>query len=96
MSKLAIIGTIEAVPAVGMNSYRCSQLIAIGASKMSPAPLNLRLVPEEDETKELLFDVYADAAAFELHRSAPSIAQWRKETAGMVARVEVTRCILAS
>jgi quinol monooxygenase YgiN len=38
-----------------------------------------------------LHEVYRDDAAFEAHSKGTSIAQWRKETAGMVAKVEIAR-----
>jgi quinol monooxygenase YgiN len=40
------------------------------------------LAPHEDDTKVLLYEVYRDDVAFEVHRNGPSIVQWREETAG--------------
>jgi quinol monooxygenase YgiN len=51
------------------------------------------LTPHQDDTKVLAYEVYRDDA-LDAHRNAPSMAQWRKETAGMVAKVQVTRCAL--
>jgi (4S)-4-hydroxy-5-phosphonooxypentane-2,3-dione isomerase len=50
------------------------------------------LLPKEDDTKVLSYEVYRDDAAFEVHRNGPSLAQWREETAGMVVRFHGTRC----
>ena len=43
------------------------------------------LAPREADTKVLVYEVYRDDAAFDVHRSGPSLAQWREETAGMIA-----------
>ena len=50
------------------------------------------LARRDDDTKVLVYEVYRDDAAFEVHRSGPSLAQWREETAGMIARFSATRC----
>ena len=42
------------------------------------------LAPRDGDTKVLVYEVYRDDAAFEVHRSGPSLAQWREETAGMI------------
>jgi len=39
--------------------------------------------------------MYRDAAAFEVHLNAPSLAQWKKETAGMVVSLHGVRCAVA-
>jgi len=50
------------------------------------------LLPNDDDTKVLSYEVYRDAASFEVHRNAPSLARWREETAGMVVKFYATRC----
>ena len=50
------------------------------------------LAPREDDTKVLVYEVYREDAAFDAHRTGPSLAQWREEPAGMIARFSVTRC----
>ena len=50
------------------------------------------LVPREDDAKVLVYEVYIDDAAFEVHRKGESLARWRKETAGMIAKFFVVRC----
>jgi quinol monooxygenase YgiN len=61
--------------------------------KDEPGTLQMEvLAPREDHTKVLVYEVYGDDAAFDVHRSGPSLAQWREETAGMIARFSVTRC----
>ena len=50
------------------------------------------LLPKDDDTIVLLYEVYRDDAAFEVHRNGPSFAQWREEAAGMVVKLYGTRC----
>ena len=49
------------------------------------------MTANDDETKIYIYEVYRDAAAFELHLNSPSIKQWREEAAGMVAGVVVQK-----
>jgi (4S)-4-hydroxy-5-phosphonooxypentane-2,3-dione isomerase len=97
MSKLAIVGTIDVVP--GQRDHVLPLLMAHGARCLKDEPGTLGfevLIPREDETKLLIYEVYQDDAAFDVHRNNPSIAQWRKETAGLVAAVHVAKCALAA
>jgi (4S)-4-hydroxy-5-phosphonooxypentane-2,3-dione isomerase len=93
MSKLAIIGTTQVVP-----TRRGEVLAALAAHQarcLRDEPGTLRfeiLVPREDDTRILLYEVYQDDAAFELHRNSPSIAQFRKETADLGVTISITRC----
>ena len=50
------------------------------------------MAPRDDDTKMLVYEVYRDDAAFDVHRSGASLAQWREETAGMIAKFSITRC----
>ena len=50
------------------------------------------LLPKDDDTKVLSFEMYRDAAAFEAHLKGPSLAQLLKETAGMVMKLHGVRC----
>jgi quinol monooxygenase YgiN len=95
MSKLAIIGAIEVVP--GRKDQLLPLLKAHGARCLKDEPGTLRfevLAPRDDDTRVLIYEVYADDDAFETHRRQPSIARWREETAGMVVSVQVTKCAL--
>jgi quinol monooxygenase YgiN len=92
-AELAIVGTIE------IASERRDQflpfLIAHRARCLKDEPGTLHfevLLPQDDGSKVLLHEVYQDAAAFDRHRNGPSIAQFRRETAGMVAKIYFTRC----
>ena len=93
MAKFAIVATIDV--AAGRRDELLTLLTAHRARCLKDEPGTLQfdvLLPREDDTKLLSYEVYRDAGAFELHRNGRSIAQWREETAGMIARINVTRC----
>ena len=52
------------------------------------------LAPREDDSKLLLYEIYRDDAAFDVHRNGPSIAQLREQTPGMIAKLYGTKCAL--
>jgi quinol monooxygenase YgiN len=52
------------------------------------------LAPREDDTKVLIYEVYQDDAAFDVHFNGPSIARAREEAAGMMLKLYGTRCAL--
>nr|WP_245164265.1 antibiotic biosynthesis monooxygenase family protein [Bradyrhizobium elkanii] len=54
------------------------------------------LVPREDAAKLLIYEVYQDDTAFEAHRNARSIAQFREESAGLGIKITATRCTPAA
>ena len=52
------------------------------------------LVSREDDTKVLLYEVYRDDAAFDVHLNGPHIERVREEAAGMILKLYGTRCSL--
>jgi (4S)-4-hydroxy-5-phosphonooxypentane-2,3-dione isomerase len=93
MSKLVIMGTIEVAPE--KRAQVLPLLMAHRARCLSDEPGTLQfevMLPREDDSKILIYEVYRDDAAFEAHRNAPSIAQWREETSGLAVKVIATRC----
>jgi (4S)-4-hydroxy-5-phosphonooxypentane-2,3-dione isomerase len=95
MSKLAIVGTIDVAP--GRRDEVLSALKAHKDRVLKDEPGVLKfeiLVPREDNTRILLFEVYQDDATFELHRTNLSITQFREETAGMDVKISITRCAI--
>jgi quinol monooxygenase YgiN len=93
MPRLAIVVTIEV--ALGRRDQVLSSLVAHKARCLRDEPGTLQfevLVPNDDDTKALSYEVYRDDAAFEVHRNGASLARWRKETAGMVVKLHGTRC----
>ena len=93
MAKFALVGTIEVAP--GRKEQLVAALMAHRARcpKDDPGTLQMEvLAPRDDHTRLLLYEVYRDDAAFDVHRDGPSFAQRREETAGAIAEFSVTRC----
>jgi quinol monooxygenase YgiN len=92
MSRFANVVTIEVAPG------RRDQIVTLLAAhkerlKDEPGTLQFEvLLPKDDDTKVLSFEMYRDAAAFEVHLNGPSLAQLREETAGMVMKLQGVRC----
>jgi quinol monooxygenase YgiN len=96
MAKLAIIATIEVAP--GRRAEFVPVLMAHKQRSLKEEPGTLQfevLLPHDDETKVLLYELYRDAAAFEEHRNAASIARFREEASGMFGKILGTRCLLS-
>jgi quinol monooxygenase YgiN len=96
LPKLAIIGTLEVAP--GRKDEVLPLLMAHRARCVKDEPGTLQfevLVPREDDTKVLLYEVYRDDAAFNVHWNGTSVARLREEAAGMIVKVSGTRCALA-
>ena len=91
MSKFANVVTIEVAP--GRKDEVVALLLAHKARlKDEPGTLQFEvLLPKDDDTKVRVYEMNRDAAAFEVHRNGPSLAQWKKETAGM-AKLHGVRC----
>jgi len=88
MTKLAIIATIEAEP--GRRDDLLPVLMAHRARSLKDEPGTLQfdfVLPNDDKTKVVLYGVYLDQAAFEAHRNGASMARYREESAGMVAKM---------
>jgi len=93
MSKLVIMGTIEV--ASGNRAQVLPLLMAHRARCLKDEPGTLQfevMIPRDDDSKILIDEVYQDAAAFEVHRNAASITQWRQDSAGMNVKVVATKC----
>jgi len=92
MPKFANVVTIEVAP--GRRDQVVTLLAAHKARTLKePGTLQFEiLLPKDDDTKVLTYEVYRDDAAFEVHRNGPSLSQWGKETAGMVAKLHGVRC----
>ena len=96
MPKVAIIGTIEVEP--GQRDQLVPLLMEHRARCMKDEPaITLQmefLAPYDDDSKVLLYEVYRDDAAFEVHRNGRSMAQFRQDTAGMRVKLHATKCAL--
>jgi (4S)-4-hydroxy-5-phosphonooxypentane-2,3-dione isomerase len=95
MPKLAIIATIEItrgriddyVPLAIAHRARCL--------KDEPGTLAFEILrPRYGDSKVLLYELYADDAAFEAHWNGPSIKRVREEAeaAGITMKISGTRC----
>jgi (4S)-4-hydroxy-5-phosphonooxypentane-2,3-dione isomerase len=95
MSKFANVVTIEVAP--GRRDEVVTALLAHKARlKEEPGTLQFEiLLPKDDDTKVRAYEMYRDAAAFEVHLNGPSLAQWKEETAGMVVKLNGVRCAVA-
>jgi quinol monooxygenase YgiN len=92
MSKFANVVTIEVAP--GRRDQVVTLLLAHKARlKDEPGTLQFEvLLPKEDDTKILSYEVYRDAAAFEVHLNGPSLAQLKEEIAATVVKLHGVRC----
>jgi quinol monooxygenase YgiN len=92
MPKFANVVTIEVAP--GRRDQVVTLLLAHKARlKDEPGTLQFEvLLPKDDDTKVRVYEMYRDAAAFEVHLNGPSLAQWKEETAGMVVKLHGVRC----
>ena len=73
MPKLAIVATIEVAPE--RRDQLLPLLMAHRARCLKDEPGTLQfevLVPREDDTKVLLYEVYRDDAAFDVHLNGPA------------------------
>jgi autoinducer 2-degrading protein len=93
MSKLVIMGTVEVTPEKRDQVLPLLMAHRARCLKDEPGTLQFEVVlPRDDHSRILIYEVYQDDAAFEAHRNAPSRAQWLEETAGMSVKVLATRC----
>jgi autoinducer 2-degrading protein len=92
MSKFANVVTIEVAP--GRRDEVVALLLAHKARlKDEPGTLQFEvLLPKDADTNVRVYEMYRDAAAFEVHLNGPSLARWKEETAGMVVKLLGVRC----
>jgi quinol monooxygenase YgiN len=91
MPKFAIVGKIEITPGsvdkLMAHRERCL--------KDEPGTLAFEILrPREDDTTLLVYEVYRDEAAFDVHWNGPSVARVRREAGEMIAKITGTRCTL--
>ena len=96
MPSLAIVATIEIAP--GRRGELLPLLMAHRARCLKDEPGTVQfdvLLPQEGDTKVMIYEVYRDEAALDAHMKGSSLARLRKEAAGMMANVSGTRCAVA-
>lgn len=95
MAKFVIVATFEI--AQGQMDAFLPLLIAHRDRCLKDEPGTLRfdvLRPRNEENSVLLYEVYADDAAFQVHWNGPHVARMRAETTGMVTKLTGIRCSL--
>ena len=95
MAKFVIVATLEI--AQGQMDAFLPLLIAHRDRCLKDEPGTLRfdvLRPRNEENSVLLYEVYADDAAFQVHWNGPHVARMRAETTGMVTKLQGIRCSL--
>ena len=93
MSKFAVIGTIEVAP--GRMKEFLPLLMAHRDRCLRDETGTLQfevLMPRDDETKVLLYEVYSDRAAFDTHWNGASIKRIREDAGNMMTKVHGTFC----
>ena len=92
MPKFANVVTIVVAP--GRRDQVVTSLVAHKARlKDEPGTLQFEvLLPKDDDTKVRVYEMYRDAAAFEVHLNGPSLAQLKEEIAGKVVKLHGVRC----
>ena len=93
MAKFANVVTIEVAP--GRRDQFLPLLVSHQARSLKDEPGTLQfeiLLPKDDDTKVLSYEVYRGDAAFEVHRNGWSLAKLREEMAGMVVKLQGVRC----
>lgn len=96
MPTLGIVATIEAEP--GRMDELLPLLMAHRARSLKDEPGTLQfdfLIPRDDKSKVLLIEFYRDEDAFKAHVSGASMATFREQSAGMVAKMTGTRGLIA-
>jgi len=96
MTRLANIVTITVTP--GRYDAILAALLAHKERCLRDEPGTLQfevLRPRGDDSKLMTYEVYRDDAAFDAHRSAPSLEQLLGETGGMIANLQGFRCDVA-
>jgi (4S)-4-hydroxy-5-phosphonooxypentane-2,3-dione isomerase len=95
MAKFAIVATFDI--AAGRMDEFMPLLLAHRDRCLNDEPGTLRfdvLRPGNEEDKVMLYEVYEDDAAFQIHWNGPSVARMRAETTGMVVKLTGIRCSL--
>ena len=91
MPKLGNVVTMEVVPE-RRDQVVASLLAHKARVRDEPGTLQFEvLVPKDDDGKIFLYEMYRDAAAFDVHLKGPSLAQWR-EDAGAMTTLHGVRC----
>ena len=95
MAQLAIIGTYEIVP--GRMDEFLPLLLAHRNRCLEDEPGTIRfdvLRRQNVEDQVMLYEVYTDDAAFQVHWNGPHVARMRAEATSMITKLTGIRCTL--
>ncbi len=93
MAKFAIVATFEIAPEQ-IDAF-LPLLLAHRDRCLKDEPGTLRFdVLRNEESKLMLYEVYEDEAAFQVHWNGPSIVRMREEATGIVRKLTAIRCSL--
>jgi autoinducer 2-degrading protein len=93
MSKLAVIRTIVVQPGTRNEVLRAALAHRERCLKEEPGTLAFEvLVPVEDSTKLLFYELYADQASFAAHMKGRSMAQVQSEVGSKITSLTSIQC----
>ena len=92
MPRFAIIGTVEIASGRVNDFFAPADGAQSPVFKDEPGTVNFEvLMPHDDDTRVMLYEVYQDEAAFDAHSKEPSMARLREEAEGMMVKISGTR-----
>lgn len=95
MSKFVIVGTIDAVPGQRDRVIATLKEHRTRCFRDEQGVVSFDIMTANDnETSIYVHEIYEDVAAFEAHFAADSFKVWQKETAGLVAGLNVHKSTL--
>lgn len=92
MGKFAVVATYEIAPA--QIEVFLPLLLAHRERCLAQEPGTLRFDVLRPECNLMLYEVYADEAAFVAHRNGPLVARFQQEAAAVERKLTFVRCEL--
>lgn len=93
MSKLALVVTMKVNPREMEAVLKAAKAHAARSLSSEPGTLQFDvLVPVNEDNELVLYEVYVDEAAYEVHHNGASMAIVQKDLEGKVDSTSVVRC----
>ena len=92
MAKLAVIGTIEVQPGARAEVLRAVLAHRDRCLKDEPGTLQFEVLVPEDSAKLMLYELYADSAAFSDHMHGASVTKVLEEVGTKVVGLTGVHC----